>query len=96
MKTTVYVTRHGETEWNVEKRMQGRKNSALTENGMLQAKQLGDRMKDLPIDAIYSSPSERTLHTAELIKGERDVPISRMSISMKLTWVYGKDRQSMI
>lgn len=56
MKTTVYVTRHGETEWNVEKRMQGRKNSALTENGMLQAKQLGDRMKDLSIDAIYSSP----------------------------------------
>lgn len=41
MKTTVYVTRHGETEWNVAKRMQGRKNSALTENGMLQAKQLG-------------------------------------------------------
>lgn len=75
MKTTVYVTRHGETEWNVAKRMQGRKNSALTENGMLQAKQLGDRMKDLSIHAIYSSPSERTLHTAELIKGDRDIPI---------------------
>ncbi|MDH4422256.1 MULTISPECIES: phosphoserine phosphatase 1 [Bacillus] len=75
MKTTVYVTRHGETEWNVAKRMQGRQNSALTENGMLQAKQLGDRMKDLSIHAIYSSPSERTLHTAELIKGERDIPI---------------------
>ncbi|MDI6530751.1 phosphoserine phosphatase 1 [Bacillus mycoides] len=75
MKTTVYVTRHGETEWNVAKRMQGRKNSALTENGMQQAKQLGDHMKDLPLHAIYSSPSERTLHTAELIKGERDIPI---------------------
>ncbi|MGE6552525.1 phosphoserine phosphatase 1 [Bacillus mycoides] len=75
MKTTVYVTRHGETEWNVAGRMQGRKNSALTENGMIQAKQLGERMKDLPLHAIYSSPSERTLHTAELIKGERDLPI---------------------
>ncbi|PEC19654.1 phosphoserine phosphatase 1 [Bacillus cereus] len=75
MKTTIYVTRHGETEWNVAKRMQGRKNSALTESGMLQAKQLGDRMKDLSIHAIYSSPSERTLHTAELIKGERNIPI---------------------
>ena len=49
MKTTVYVTRHGETEWNVAGRMQGRKNSALTENGMIQAKQLGERMKDLPL-----------------------------------------------
>ena len=51
------------------------KKSALTENGILQAKQLGERMKDLSIHAIYSSPSERTLHTAELIKGERDIPI---------------------
>lgn len=34
-----------------------------------------ERMKDLPLHAIYSSPSERTLHTAELIKGERDLPI---------------------
>ncbi|MCU4756858.1 MULTISPECIES: phosphoserine phosphatase 1 [Bacillus] len=47
----------------------------ITANIMLQAKQLGDRMKDLSINAIYSSPSERTLHTAELIKGDRDMPI---------------------
>ncbi|MDM5154584.1 phosphoserine phosphatase 1 [Bacillus sp. DX1.1] len=75
MKTTLYVTRHGETEWNVAKRMQGRKNSNLTEQGMLQAKQLGNRIKDMPLHAIYSSPSERTLHTARLIKGERNIPI---------------------
>ncbi len=75
MKTTIYVTRHGETEWDVAKRMQGRKNSALTENGIVQAKQLGNRMKDLPIHAIYSSPSERTLHTAELIKGNVIYPL---------------------
>lgn len=75
MKTTLYVTRHGETEWNVAKRMQGRKNSNLTEKGMLQAKQLGDHIKEMPLHAIYSSPSERTLHTAELIRGKRDIPI---------------------
>ncbi|KEK24965.1 phosphoserine phosphatase 1 [Bacillus gaemokensis] len=75
MKTALYVTRHGETEWNVAKRMQGRKNSNLTEKGMLQAKQLGDRIKDIPLHAIYSSPSNRTIHTAELIKGDRDIPV---------------------
>ncbi|MFD0771427.1 phosphoserine phosphatase 1 [Bacillus sp. CGMCC 1.60114] len=75
MKTMLYITRHGETEWNVEKRMQGRKNSNLTETGMLQAKQLGKRMKDMPLDVIYSSPSERAMHTAQLIKGDRDIPI---------------------
>ena len=75
MKTMLYITRHGETEWNVEKRMQGRKNSNLTETGILQAKQLGNRMKDLQLDVIYSSPSGRTMHTAQLIKGDRDIPI---------------------
>ena len=61
MKTTVYVTRHGETEWNVAGRMQGRKNSALTENGMIQAKQLGERMKDLPLHAIYHLQAKERL-----------------------------------
>ena len=75
MKTTIYVTRHGETEWNVAKRMQGRKNSALTENGIVQAKQLGNRMKDLPIHAIYSSPSEKNASYGRVNKGERDIPI---------------------
>lgn len=75
MKTTLYVTRHGETEWNIAKRMQGRKNSNLTDTGMLQAKQLGEHIKDIPLQAIYSSPSGRTMHTAELIKGERSIPI---------------------
>ena len=75
MKTTLYVTRHGETEWNIAKRMQGRKNSSLTDKGMLQAKLLGERIKDIPLHAIYSSPSGRTMHTAELIKGERNIPI---------------------
>ncbi|WP_144550961.1 phosphoserine phosphatase 1 [Bacillus mycoides] len=75
MKTTLYVTRHGKTEWNIAKRMQGRKNSNLTDTGMLQAKQLGEHIKDIPLQAIYSSPSGRTMHTAELIKGERSIPI---------------------
>ncbi|WP_459501177.1 phosphoserine phosphatase 1 [Bacillus sp. C1] len=75
MKTTLYVTRHGETEWNIAKRMQGRKNSNLTEKGMLQAKQLGERLKDISLATIYSSPSDRTMHTAELIKGGRHIPI---------------------
>ena len=41
MKTTIYVTRHGETEWNEAKRMQDGKILLLTENGIVQAKQLG-------------------------------------------------------
>lgn len=77
MKTRLYVTRHGETEWNVQKRMQGRKNSPLTERGMEQARKLGERMQSLNLDVIYSSPSERAVRTAELIRGNRDIAITQ-------------------
>lgn len=68
---TVYLTRHGQTEWNLEKRLQGRGNSPLTEFGINRAKELSNRMKDIKIDRIYSSPIERALKTAEIIKGSK-------------------------
>lgn len=72
---TLYITRHGQTEWNVQSRMQGWADSPLTEVGITAAKQLGVRLLDMPLDAVYSSTSGRTLHTAELIVGDRDVPL---------------------
>jgi len=63
----VYLTRHGETEWNTEKRMQGWLDSDLTENGIKAAKALGERLKDISFSTIYASPSGRTLQTAKLI-----------------------------
>ncbi|WP_070119554.1 histidine phosphatase family protein [Bacillus marinisedimentorum] len=72
---TLYITRHGETVWNTEKRMQGWRDSELTENGIRNAVLLGDRLRDIPFDAIYSSPSTRTRSTADLIKAEKDIPV---------------------
>ncbi|MCM3757378.1 histidine phosphatase family protein [Sporosarcina aquimarina] len=71
MSTHVYLTRHGETEWNTQKLMQGWKDSPLTEKGTNQAKQLAVRLSDVQFDAIYSSTSGRAVNTAELIKGKR-------------------------
>lgn len=73
--TQLYLTRHGETEWNVQKRMQGRLDSALTKHGEEQARRLGQRLHNHPVDVIYSSTSGRALQTSQLIKGERDIPI---------------------
>lgn len=73
--TKVYIVRHGETEWNVAGKMQGCKDSNLTPLGVEQAKWLGERLRDKHIDRIYSSPLYRARHTAELIKGERDIEI---------------------
>lgn len=75
MITTIYLTRHGQTEWNIEKRLQGRGNSPLTQAGIERAEELRERIEALPIDVIYSSPIERALHTAKILKGHKEVEI---------------------
>ncbi|TXK83446.1 histidine phosphatase family protein [Paenibacillus sp. N3.4] len=72
---TLYITRHGETEWNIQNRMQGWSDSELTQKGTDNAISLGNRLKDVNLTAIYSSPSRRTAKTSELICGGRDIPI---------------------
>jgi phosphoserine phosphatase len=74
-QTHLYVTRHGETQWNVEKRVQGFLDSPLTERGVWQAKKLGAAMADISFDAIYSSPSGRALQTANHILHDRPLQI---------------------
>lgn len=72
---TVYLTRHGETRWNIENRLQGSMDSPLTEKGIRQASLLGERLKDIDFQAIYSSPSERAIQTARYITLEKHAPI---------------------
>ena len=75
MNTVIYLTRHGQTLWNIEKRLQGRGNSPLTGEGIERAKELRDRIKDIHIDIIYSSPIERALTTANIIKGDKSIEV---------------------
>ncbi|MCM3584413.1 histidine phosphatase family protein [Mesobacillus maritimus] len=71
----VYVVRHGETKWNAEKRTQGRLDSELTEKGIRDAKQLGERLRETKFQRVISSPSQRTLQTAKLVNKGRSIPI---------------------
>lgn len=71
----LYLTSHGETEWKVEGRLQGRQNSLLTKMGREQAGWLANKMSELPLDLIISSPSPRTVETAEIIREQREIPI---------------------
>lgn len=73
--TTLYLTRHGQTEWNVGHRMQGHLDSPLTELGVSQASWLGEALVHVPFDAVYASSSPRAIKTAELLLGERALPI---------------------
>lgn len=74
----LYITRHGETKWNTEKRLQGWLNSPLTEKGILQGNLLHKAVKMYKISKIYSSPSERALKTAKAARGDLDIDIEIM------------------
>lgn len=76
-KTTILLVRHGQTEWNVEHRLQGHQDSPLTELGVRQAQWLGESLRNEPIDVIYSSTSLRAHRTAELIREIRDIDLHR-------------------
>ena len=71
----IYLTRHGSTLWNLEKRLQGSNDSELTDEGIFQAKLLAKRIKDLNISKIYTSPIKRAYRTAEIIKGDMDIDV---------------------
>lgn len=63
----VYLVRHGETQWNAERRIQGQSDSPLTQKGEDQAKQVGERVRSLGITHIITSDLGRTRRTAEII-----------------------------
>lgn len=68
----LYAARHGETLSNAEKRLTGREtNSPLTEKGIEQAKQLGESLKDIDFDAVYSSPLSRAMDTVNIAFGNK-------------------------
>ena len=71
----LYLTRHGQTVWNVEVRMQGRLNSPLTDDGIRGAMNLHDKILEIPFSGCYTSPLPRALHTSLLLIGDRCVPL---------------------
>lgn len=66
---TIYLVRHGETEWNRQGRLQGQQDSALTGRGLKQAHGIGVLLRELVDDdiPIIASPLERARRTAEAI-----------------------------
>lgn len=75
--TEILLIRHGETDWNVEKRLQGHHDIALNREGRLQAEALGRALHNEPLAAIFSSDMQRTLRTAEAIAIPRGMTIQQ-------------------
>ncbi|MDE6917325.1 MAG: histidine phosphatase family protein [Lachnospiraceae bacterium] len=71
----LYMIRHGETQWNVSRRFQGRSDIPLNDEGRRLARITAEALAEVPFARIYTSPLKRARETAELIKGERDIPV---------------------
>ncbi|WP_047984396.1 histidine phosphatase family protein [Ornithinibacillus californiensis] len=76
--TTVYLIRHGETNWNVEDRMQGRTDIPLNEKGIKQANACGASLQPSQFDRIISSNLIRAKKTAEIINSYLDLPFEEL------------------
>jgi len=75
MARKIYLFRHGETEWNVAGKMQGRLDSPLTERGRQQALAHGKLLAQLPpVECLWVSSANRTRATAEFINARIDAP----------------------
>ena len=71
----ILLIRHGQTDWNVQKRIMGALPIELNSKGVDQARQLADYLRLHPIARLYSSPHKRALQTSELIVEGRSLEI---------------------
>jgi len=88
MRTRLIFVRHAEAEGNLYRIFHGWTDGSLTEKGHVQAKLVAERLKDVPIDILYSSSLKRTLQTAGYIAEVKNLPIIRTD---KLKEINGGD-----
>ena len=71
----IYIIRHGETDWNKVRRLQGRSDIPLNEEGRRLARITGEALSSVNFRAIYTSPLRRAKETAMLVKGDRQIDV---------------------
>ena len=96
----IYLIRHGETDQNKCKCLQGRSDIELNEYGRELARKTAEGLKDIPFDIIFTSPLKRARETAEIIRGKREIPlvleerIQEISFGEYEGLCYGKENYS--
>ena len=72
----LHLIRHGQTDWNAIRRIQGHTDSSLNELGLQQAQQLAAILDSYEFDQVYCSSSLRTRQTAEQLFSHRQLPVT--------------------
>lgn len=75
METIMYLVRHGETDWNLGRRIQGHSDTSLNDLGLRQAEQVAGRFRGEKIGAVYSSDLSRARETAAKIAKQAGVEV---------------------
>lgn len=78
MTTTILLARHGESDWNAERRWQGHADRPLSERGRGQAQTLAERLEHIDVDAVYASDLQRALDTARAVAARRGLDVVRL------------------
>ena len=73
IKRTLIIARHGQTNWNIEKRFQGRLDVPLNATGRHQADSLRNHLTLDTFDTVCSSPLKRAAETAQIIAGKSPI-----------------------
>ena len=76
--TTILIARHGQSDWNHEKRWQGHADRPLTERGREQAQALADRLAHIELDAVYSSDLKRARDTAAAVAKSQGLELQQL------------------
>ncbi len=104
----IYFVRHGQTDWNLEKKIQGRVDISLNKTGILQAQEINEKLKDVKFDYVFCSPLKRAKETCNIITDnniifddriiERDFGefegVKKTDFDFKGFWHFDKDYKS--
>lgn len=76
----IYLLRHGETNWNLEGRMQGQRDVMMNEKGISQIREAGESLavQNAEIDVIISSPLTRARRSAEIVADRLGYPLTEI------------------
>ena len=94
----IYLVRHGETDWNQAGLLQGQTDIALNAQGLEQAREAAERLKEVPFEIAFCSPLIRAKRTAETIIGDRKITLTTVERLRELNfgpwkaWTSGASR----
>lgn len=91
----IYIIRHGKTELNKANVLQGRSNYPLNDEGIKQAQNAADMLKDIQFDYVFSSPLIRAVQTAEIVVPNKRITLYDRLIEMDYGRHEGTDLKNM-